>query len=335
MFKEFHKTWLITGSCGMDASYFFELLLDKGYTNIHGTMRRSATFNTSNIDHIFDKLTLHYADLTDPMNIHNIIQKVQPDYIVNFAAQSHVKVSHDLENYTFQVNTLGILNILQSVRSLGLSKSCRIYQCGTSEEYGNTSTGDFLDENSLKNPVSVYGISKLAAEHLCNLYRDAYDMFVVSSTLFNHESPRRGGIFVTKKITNYVSKRNFSLPLKLGNLNSKRDWGYAKDYCEAIYLMLTSTCPKNYVVATGETHSVREFVELSFKTIGIPIVWQGSGKNEIGYDSLTGKTLVVVDPKYYRDIDIECLIGDSSSIRRDLNWKPKTSFSRLVSIMNS
>jgi GDPmannose 4,6-dehydratase len=335
------KVWLVTGSCGQDSSHFIDLLLKKGYTNIHGTMRRSATFNTANIDHVFDKINLHYADLTDAMNIHNIISIVRPDYIVNFAAQSHVKVSHDLENYTFQVNTIGVLNILQSVRSLGLT-SCRIYQCGTSEEYGNTTDGNvLLDEKSDKMPVSMYGVSKLAAEHICNIYRDAYKMFVVCGTLFNHESERRGGIFVTQKIAKYVGKyakamkrqQCLTSPLQLGNLNARRDWGHARDYCEAIYLMLTQKSPVNYVVSTGETHSVREFVELAFAEVGVTIIWSGNGSNEIGVNQATGEIVVQVNPKYYRDIDIECLIGDSSKIRNELGWKPNVSFKDLVKCM--
>lgn len=333
--SELNKVWLVTGSCGQDASHFIDLLLEKGYTNIHGTMRRSATFNTANIDHVFNRITLHYADLTDAMNIHNIISKVRPDYIVNFAAQSHVKVSHDLENYTFQVNTLGVLSILQSVRSLGLEKTCRIYQCGTSEEYGNMTNGDrFLDETSPKIPVSMYGVSKLAAEHICNIHRDAYGMYVVTGTLFNHESSRRGGIFVTQKISNHVAKyyRNSGgvSPLQLGNLNARRDWGHAKDYCEAIYLMLTQSKPQNYVVATGETHSVREFVELAFVEIGVDIKWTGTGAEEVGVNAKSGEVLIQVNPKYYRDIDIECLIGDYTKIRKNLNWQPKVSFKELV-----
>lgn len=341
--SENSKVWLVTGSCGQDSSHFIDLLLEKGYHNIHGTMRRSATFNTANIDHVFHKITLHYADLIDPMNIHNIISKVRPDYIVNFAAQSHVKVSHDLENYTFQTNTLGVLSILQSVRSLGLM-SCRIYQCGTSEEYGNMTDGNvLLDENSAKVPVSMYGVSKLAAEHICNIYRDAYKMFIVCGTLFNHESERRGGIFVTQKISNYVGNYAFQClckcnesttrPLQLGNLNARRDWGHARDYCEAIYLMLMQKSPSNYVVATGETHSVREFVELAFNEIGVTIEWKGSGPDEVGVNKHTGDVIVQVNQKYYRDIDIECLIGDSSKIRKDLGWVPKVTFKDLVKCM--
>jgi GDPmannose 4,6-dehydratase len=339
--EELKKVWLITGSTGMDASHFFDLLLELGYTNIHGIMRRSATFNTQNIDHIFDKLKLYYADLTDSMNIHNIINKVKPDYIVNFAAQSHVKVSHDLENYTFQVNTLGVLNILQSVRSLGLEKTCKIYHASTSEMYGNQTDGcNLLNENSPMTPVSIYGISKKAAQEICNMYRDAYGMFIVSSVLFNHEGPRRGHTFVTQKIADYVAKykkqtelNNKTEPIHLGNLNARRDWGDAKLYVKAVYMMLMQEKPDNFVIATGETHSVREFVELAFKEIGKEIVWQGSGVNEVGIESGTNNILVKVDPKYYRDIDIECLIGDSSKAKRILGWEYNSEFKDLVKSM--
>jgi GDPmannose 4,6-dehydratase len=317
------------------ADYLFSL----GYTKIHGIMRRSATFNTGNINHIFDKLQLHYGDLTDSMNIYNIISKVKPDYILNFAAQSHVKVSHDLENYTFQTNTLGILNILQSVRNLGLT-NCRIYQASTSEQFGNETDGStLLNENSQRNPVSIYGISKVAAENICNMYRDAYGMFIVNSTLFNHENARRGHTFVTQKIADYVGKykneyKNEQLrPLQLGNLNARRDWGYANDYMQGVYLMLMQETPKNYVIATGETHSVREFVELAFKNIEIDIEWNGSGKDETGVNKSTREILVQVNERYYRDIDIECLIGDSSKARSELGWEPQTSFPELVRIM--
>jgi len=363
--EELNKVWLITGSTGMDSSHFFDLLLEKGYTNIHGTMRRSATFNTQNIDHIFDKLQLHYADLTDPMNIHNIIAKAKPDYIVHMAAQSHVKVSHDLENYTFQTNTLGTLSILQSVRSLGLEKTCKIYTASTSEMYGNTTDGNILlNEDSLMNPVSIYGISKKAAQEICNMYRDAYGMFVVSSVLFNHEGPRRGHTFVTQKIADYVAKYNKNMPfggcgspsgklanksrknhaldkigqLQLGNLSARRDWGSAKIYMEAVYKMLQQEKPQNFVIATGETHSVREFVELAFKEINIEIVWKNTGVDEVGIkkgteDDPEPHIIVKVNPKYFRDIDIECLIGDSSRARNELNWRPKYSFENLVSEM--
>jgi GDPmannose 4,6-dehydratase len=337
------KVALITGICGQSGSFLAEILLEKGYT-VHGIMRRSATFNTGNIDHIFDKLHLHYGDLTDSMNIFNIISKVRPCEIYNLAAMSHVKVSHDIENYTFQTNTLGVLSILQSVKNLGMEKTCKIYQASTSEIFGNITDGSFkLNEDSPQNPCSVYAISKYASQQLCNMYRDAYGMFVVNSLLFNHESSRRGGTFVTKKITDYVGKyhKNNSIePLKLGNLNSRRDWGSAKIYMQGVYLMLQQEKPQNYVLATGETHSVREFVELAFKEIGVEIVWRGTGVDEVGIkkgteNDIEPHIIVKVNPKYYRDIDIECLIGDSSKAKRDLGWTYNLSFEDLVKEMVS
>lgn len=355
--EENKKIALITGITGMDGSILAELLLKKGYI-VHGIMRRSATFNTKNIDNIFDKLHLNYGDLTDPMNIHNIINSVKPCEIYHLGAQSHVKVSHDLENYTFQTNTLGTLSILQSVRSLGLEKTCKIYTASTSEMYGNTTDGSILlNEDSKMNPVSVYGISKKASQEICNMYRDAYGMFIVSSILFNHESERRGGTFVTQKIANYVGKYNKRFsgsihmsfdgspnenqkigPLELGNLNARRDWSHAKDMCYGIWLMLQQEKPCNYVLASGETHSVREFVELAFKEINIKVVWRGTGLNEVGIkegteDDLEPHIIVKVNPRYYRDIDIECLIGDSSKARNELGWRAKYNFQDLVKEM--
>lgn len=335
--QELNKVILIFGIGGMDGSTLADILLQKGYKNIHGVIRRSAVFNTQNIDHIFDKLTLHYGDLTDALSIHNIISKVLPNYLYNFAAMSHVAVSEEVQNYTFQTNTIGVLNILQTIKSLRMEKTCKIYHASTSEEFGNMTDGtSLLDENSPKIPVSIYGISKLAAENLCNMYRDAYGMFIVSSTLFNHENERRGKTFVTQKICEYVgkySKNNNISPLKLGNLNAKRDWGYANDYCEGIYKMLIQEKCSNYVLATGETHSVREFVELAFNEIGINIIWNGDGLNEVGIDSKTKNILIVVDSRYYRPIDINCLIGDASKAYKELNWKQTTSFKELVTIM--
>lgn len=331
---ELDKVWLITGISGQDGSYLADYLLELGYSNIHGIMRRSSTFNTSNIDHIFDKLRLHYGDLTDSMNIHNIINKIKPDYIVNFGAMSHVKTSHELENYTFQTNTIGVLNILQSVKSLNMEKSCKIYQASTSEIFGNTTDGScILNEKSRQDPVSIYGISKLAAQQICNMYRDAYGMFVVNSLLFNHESARRGHTFVTQKIVDYTAKYNLNndiKPLELGNLNAKRDWSCAKKFIEAIYLMLIADTPDNYVIASGETHSVKEFVELAFCRININVGWKGIGINEVGYNIKNNKVIVVVNPKYYRDIDIECLIGDASKAKDKLGWEYTETFKSLV-----
>jgi GDPmannose 4,6-dehydratase len=330
------KVALLFGITGQDGSFLAELLLEKGYI-VHGVIRRSATFNTQNIDHIFDKLHLHHGDITDSMNVFNIISKVRPCEIYNLCAMSHVKVSHDLENYTFQTNTLGVLNILQSVRSLGMEKTCKIYQASTSEIFGNITDGSFkLNEDSPQNPCSVYAISKYAAQQLCNMYRDAYGMFVVNSLLFNHEGPRRGHTFVTQKIADYVAKYLVSeklKPLQLGNLNARRDWGSAKFYMEAVYLMLQQDKPENFVIATGETHSVREFVELAFSEIGIEVEWKDQGINEVGVKKGTDEIIVQVNPKYYRDIDIECLIGDASKAKRILGWSYNLKFKDLVKEM--
>lgn len=327
------KVVLVTGSQGMDGSHMMELLLEKGY-DVHGTIRRSSVITTERIEHIFDKVTLHYMDITDTMSVFNIINKIKPVEIYNFCAQSHVKISSQLENYTIQTNFVGVLNILQAVRTCGLEKTCKIYQASTSEIFGNVTDGSsLLNEESPQKPVSVYGISKMAAEHLCNMYRDAYGMFVVNSLLFNHEGPRRGHNFVTQKIARYVGKADFSKPLQLGNLNATRDWGHSKDYVYGIWLMLQQKTPDNYVLATGETHSVREFVELAFEEIGIKILWKGSGVDEVGVNTLTGETIVQVNKKYYRDIDIECLIGDASKAKNKLGWEPKITFKGLVSEM--
>lgn len=333
------KTALIFGITGQDGSILSELLLSKGY-DVHGVVRRSSQFNTQRIDSIFNQLTLYYGDLTDCGNVHSIISKVKPDEIYNLAAMSHVAVSFELENYTFETNTLGILNILQAVRCLNLLQT-KVYQASTSEMFGNVSNGDLLNEKSPMIPVSPYGVSKLAAHHMCNIYRDAYNMFIVSSVLLNHESEHRGPAFVTKKIADYVGKYNYFVkqnnqslnPLQLGNLDSKRDWGYARDYMEGVWMMMQHNIPDNYTLATGEAHSVREFVELAFKKIGIDIEWHGSGENEYGTDKETCAIVIQVNKKYYRPIDIDYLVGDYSKAKAILGWEPKTSFEELVNIM--
>lgn len=330
------KTALVISANGQDASYMCELLLSKGY-NVHGILRRSSNFNTQRIQHIFHQLHLYYGDVTDAGNVFSIVQRVQPDEIYNFAAQSHVKVSTELEAYTFQVNTLGLLNILQAVRILGLHKKTKIYQSSTSEMFGNATNGSLLlTESTPMNPVSPYGISKLAAHHLANYYRHAFGMFIVSSVLLNHESERRGPTFVTQKIARFVAycKRNIaSKPLQLGNLDAKRDWGYAKEYVHGIWLMMQHDTPDNYLLATGEEHSVREFVELAFKHIDIDIEWKGCGDTEQGFSKQTGNVLVEVNPKYYRPIDIDHLVGDYSKAELVLGWKPQVRFHQLVKLM--
>lgn len=329
-----HKVAFITGITGMSGSIMADILLEKGY-KVHGLLRRTATFNTHNIDHIFDKLHLHHGDITDTMNIFTLINKIRPDEIYNFCAMSHVKVSADIENYTFQTNTIGVLNILQSVRLSGLEKTCKIYQANTSETFGNQTDGvTKLNEDSPRCPVSIYGISKNAANDICHMYRKAYGMFIVSSTLFNHEHKRRGATFVTQKIANYVGRYSNNLPpLQIGNLNSLRDWSSATDFMHGVYLMLKQETPEDFVLASGECHSVREFVELSFKEIDINIVWEGEGVQEVGKDPVTGTVLVKVNPKYFRDLELHALIGDASKAKRVLGWAPKTTFKNLVSEM--
>lgn len=329
------KRALIFGINGMDGSHLADLLLEKGY-EVHGTIRRSSTFITKRIEHIFSKLQLHYCDLTDSFNVLNVIKLSEPHEIYNFGAQSHVKVSAELENYTFQTNTVGVLNILQSVKILKLN--CKIYHASTSEMFGNTSDGSFkLNEESALAPISVYGISKLAAYNLCNMYRDAYGMFIVSSILFNHESDRRGHTFVTQKISNYVGKYYNSkvkiAPLQLGNLNSRRDWGDSRDYVKAIYLMLQQGNPDNFVIATGETHSIREFLKSAFENIGVEIKSVGEGENEKYINVANEEILVEINRKYYRDLEIDTLIGDYSKAKRILGWEPQITFQQLVKDM--
>ncbi|NDC95580.1 GDP-mannose 4,6-dehydratase [bacterium] len=330
------KVALVIGSNGMDGSLMCDLLLSKGYI-VHGVIRRASNFNTQRLEHIFHKIHLHYGDVTDAMSMTHIIQRVQPDEIYDFAAQSHVKVSCELENYTFQANTIGVLNVLQAVKLLGLGQKTKVYIASTSETFGNVTDGSrLLTEKTEMLPVSPYGISKLAAYHLANYYRDAFGMFVVSSVLLNHEGPRRGHTFVTQKIAQHVGKYYKTGgkvgPLQLGNLNAKRDWGNAQDYVYGVYLMIQHTVPDNYILATGEEHSVKEFVELAFEHIGIKVYWNGSGESEKGLD-MSGNVLVEVNPKYYRPIDIHHLVGDYSKAKSVLGWEPKTTFQELVRMM--
>ena len=331
------KTALIIGCNGMDGSLMCDLLLAKGYV-VHGIIRRASNFNTQRLEHIFHLVKLHYGDVTDAGSLIQIIQRVQPDEIYDFAAQSHVKVSCELENYTFQANTIGVLNVLQAVKTLGLGKRTKVYIASTSETFGNVTDGTrLLTEKTEMLPVSPYGISKLAAYHLANYYRDAFGMFVVSSVLLNHEGPRRGHTFVTQKIAQHVGKYFLFggkdvKPLQLGNLNAKRDWGNAEDYVHGVYLMLQHDVPDNYILATGEEHSVREFVELAFGHIGVEIHWEGEGESEVGKDT-SGQVLVEVNPKYYRPIDIHHLVGDYSKAKHVLGWEPKTTFPELVKLM--
>jgi len=327
------KVALITGITGQDGSYLAELLLEKGY-EVHGIVRRSSLINTHRIDHIFDKVKLHYGDLTDSANIVHVIQKVKPDEIYNLAAQSHVQVSFELPEYTGNVDGLGTLRILEAVRILGLEKSCKIYQASTSEMYGlvqeipQTETTPFY-------PRSPYGCAKVYAYWLTKNYRESYEMYACTGILFNHESSRRGETFVTRKVVQALSKISSGKQktLRLGNLDAKRDWGHAKDYVEAMWLMLQQQVPDDYVIATGEQYSVREFVERAAPYFGMNIKWEGEGVNEVGYDVNSGNQVIVVDSKYFRPAEVETLLGDSAKAKTKLGWEPKITFEQLIEEM--
>lgn len=329
------KTALITGITGQDGSYLAELLIEKGYM-VHGIVRRASLINTHRIDHIFNhpQLELHYGDLTDAGNLIHVIQKTKPDEIYNLAAQSHVKVSFELPEYTGNVDGLGTLRILEAVRILEMEDTCRIYQASTSELYGLVQEVPQRETTPFY-PRSPYGVAKLYAYWITKNYRESYGMYACTGILFNHESPRRGETFVTRKITRGLSKISCGLQdvLFLGNLNAKRDWGHAKDYAEAMWLMLQQDTPDDYVIATGQQYSVREFVEKTAHYFGMNIEWQGEGEDEIGIDSNTGRTIIQVDPKYFRPAEVESLLGDATKAKEQLGWEPKISFDELVEDM--
>ena len=327
------KVALITGITGQDGSYLAELLLEKGY-EVHGIVRRSSLINTHRIDGIYDRLSLHYGDLTDSTNIVRVIQKVQPDEIYNLGAQSHVKVSFEMPEYTADVDAIGTLRVLEAVRLLGMEDRVRIYQASTSELYG------LVQETPQKEttpfyPRSPYGVAKLYGYWITKNYREAYGMYACTGILFNHESPRRGETFVTRKVTQALSKISVGLQdcLYLGNLNAKRDWGHAKDFVEAMWMMLQQDQPDDYVIATGVQYSVKDFVEEAASYFGMKIVWMGEGLNEIWYDLNTKKTVVQVNPKYFRPAEVETLLGDASKAKEKLGWEPKISFKQLVEDM--
>ncbi len=327
------KTALITGITGQDGSYLAELLLEKGY-EVHGIVRRASLINTYRIDHIYNQIKLHYGDLTDSTNLVRVIQQVQPDEIYNLGAQSHVKVSFEMPEYTGMVDGLGTLRILEAVRLLGMEKKTRIYQASTSEMYGKVQQIP-QSETTPFYPRSPYGVAKVYGYWIVKNYRESYGLHASSGILFNHESSRRGETFVTRKITRGLSRISVGQQdiLCLGNLNAKRDWGHAKDFVEAMWLMLQQDEPDDYVIATGEQYSVREFVEAAAPYFGFNIVWQGEGLEEIGIDKGTGKTVVKVDPKYFRPAEVETLLGDSSKARKNLGWEPKITFEQLVEDM--
>ena len=330
-----NKVALITGITGQDGSYLAELLLSKGY-QVHGIIRRSSSINTDRIDHIYSNpnLKLHYGDVTDSLSIMNILKKYKPTEIYNLAAQSHVKVSFETPEYTAMVDGLGTLKILESVRLLGMEKETKIYQASTSELYGLVQEIP-QKETTPFYPRSPYGVAKLYGYWIVKNYRESYNMFACSGILFNHESPRRGHNFVTKKIVNGLEAVSSGRQecLYLGNLNAKRDWGHAKDYVEAMWLMLQQDTPDDFVIATGEQYSVKEFVERCAPYFALNIRWEGTGLDEVGINTHTGKVVVRVDPKYFRPAEVETLLGDSTKARTVLGWKPSHTFDSLVKDM--
>lgn len=329
------KTAFIIGITGQDGAYLTEFLLDKGY-EVHGVKRRASLMNTARIDHLYahKRLHLHYGDVTDAVNMFHLINDIRPDEVYNLAAQSHVHVSFELPEYTGRVDGLGVLHILEAIRSAGLSGKTKFYQASTSELYGQVQEIP-QKETTPFYPRSPYAVAKLYGFWITKNYREAYDMFAVNGILFNHESPIRGETFVTRKITRAVAriKKGLQEDLHLGNLDSKRDWGHARDYVEAMWLMLQQEKPEDFVIATGETHSVREFVECAFKEVDITIAWIGSGIDERGIDTATGKTLVVVDHRYFRPAEVDFLLGDPTKAKMILGWQPRTTFYGLVQEM--
>lgn len=339
------KIALITGITGQDGSYLAEFLLEKGY-EVHGIIRRSSSFNTERIEHLYLEewvrdmkqnraINLHYGDLTDSSSLVRIIQQVKPTEIYNLAAQSHVKVSFDVPEYTADTDAIGTLRILEAVRILGMEKSVRIYQASTSELYGKVQEVP-QKETTPFYPRSPYGVAKQYGFWITKNYRESYDMFAVNGILFNHESERRGETFVTRKITLAASRiaQGVQDKLYLGNLDAQRDWGYAKDYVECMWLILQHDTPEDFVIATGEMHTVRKFATIAFQEAGITLRWEGEGVDERGIDVATGRTLVEVNPQYFRPAEVEQLLGDPTKARTLLGWNPRsTSFEELVKIM--
>lgn len=334
------KKALITGITGQDGSYLAELLLEKGY-EVHGIIRQSSSIRTWRIDHLYNdseilnkKLFLHYGDLTDSVSLVNIIKGVEPEEIYNLAAQSHVKISFEIPEITAETDGIGTLKLLEAIRILGLTDKTKIYQASTSELYGKVVETP-QNENTPFYPRSPYGVAKLYSFWIIKNYREAYNMFACNGILFNHESERRGFNFVTRKITIGLAKIKLGHQdkLELGNLDAKRDWGYAPEYAEAMWRMLQHDKPEDFVIATGETHTVREFIEVCAKHIGINLVWQGEGENEIGIDSDTGKTIIEINPKYYRPTEVDLLLGNPQKAKSLLNWSATTTFEELAKRM--
>ena len=330
------KSALITGITGQDGSYLAEFLLDRGY-EVHGIKRRSSSFNTARIDHLYEdphdhdrRLILHYGDMTDTSSLTRVLQKVQPDEIYNLAAQSHVRVSFEEPEYTANSDAIGTLRLLEAVRILGMETWTRFYQASTSELFGLVQEVPQRETTPFY-PRSPYGVAKLYAYWITVNYREAYGMYACNGILFNHESPRRGETFVTRKITRGLARIKVGLQkdLYLGNLSALRDWGHARDYVEMQWMMLQQETPRDYVIATGEQHSVREFVELAAQELGMYLRWEGSGANEKALDG-DGNVIVAVDPQYFRPTEVESLLGDATRAREELGWVPKTGFKELV-----
>jgi len=334
------KTALITGVTGQDGAYLADFLLKKGYL-VHGIKRRSSSFNTSRVDHLYKdiheedvRFLMHYGDLTDATNLIRIIQEIQPDEIYNLAAQSHVQVSFETPEYTANSDALGTLRLLEAIRILKLEDEVRFYQASTSELYGKVQEIP-QNETTPFYPRSPYAAAKLYGYWITVNYREAYNMFACNGILFNHESPMRGETFVTRKITRAIARIKLGLKsnLYLGNLDAKRDWGYAGDFVRAMWMMLQQDKPEDYVIATGESHSVREFVEKAFHEIGMEIMWEGKGIKEVGRDRETGEILVHVDPRYFRPTEVDFLLGDPTKARKKLGWEASISFDELVKLM--
>ena len=328
------KVAFLTGITGQDGSYLAELLLGKGY-EVHAIVRRASLFTTARIEHLLGhkNLQTYHGDLSDSSNLHRLISEINPTEIYNLGAQSHVGVSFEVPEYTAEVTGIGTVRILDAIRDSKVN--CRFYQASTSELFGGLPGTEPQSESTPFYPKSPYGAAKLYAYWVTCNYRESYDMFACNGILFNHESPRRGETFVTKKITKaaariFQGKQEF---LTLGNLDAKRDWGHARDYVEAMWLMLQQDKPKDYVIATGKTYTVRNFVNLAFSEVGYSLEWEGEGQNEIAKDSATGKTLVKIDPRYYRPAEVELLLGDPSKAKRELGWTAKTSLTELISEM--
>ncbi|MCM2322907.1 MAG: GDP-mannose 4,6-dehydratase [Oligoflexia bacterium] len=328
------KKAFITGITGQDGSYLAELLLDKGY-EVHAIQRRASVFTSQRIDHLSDneRLFTYHGDLTDSSNLHTLLQKIRPDEVYNLGAQSHVGVSFQVPEYTAEVDGLGTIRLLDAIKDLGMSP--RFYQASTSELFGGLPGTAPQNEKTPFHPRSPYGVAKLYSYWITVNYREAYGLYACNGILFNHESPRRGETFVTKKITKAVARisQGRQKTLKLGNLDAKRDWGYAKDFVEAMWLMLQQDKPQDYVIATGETCSVRQFTDYAFQEVGIEVRWEGQGSAEKGFNAKTGELLVEIDPRYYRPAEVDLLWGDPSKAMRELGWKPKTKLRELIRIM--